>query len=93
MNEILPLTAGLVAGILMGGLAPRLRLRYAVVVAVVIGVLATVISGEYVVSWGFLLFDIPLAALATMLGLTISRAVRLRAGAFLASTRATEPGS
>jgi hypothetical protein len=91
VNEIFPLTAGLVAGILLGGLAPRLRWRYAVVVAVVVGVLATVISGEYAVSWGFLLFDIPLAALATMLGLTMSRAVRLKAGELLGSTRASEP--
>ena len=45
---------------------------------VVLGVLATVVSGEYAISWGFLLIDVPLAAAATVVGLGISRALRRR---------------
>jgi hypothetical protein len=35
---------------------------------VALGVLATVVSGEFRVSWEFLLFDIPLVAVSAFLG-------------------------
>jgi len=42
-----------------------MRLWVAVLLSIVLGFLATVISGEYLLSWEFLLIDIPLVAIAT----------------------------
>ncbi len=78
MNEILPMVSGLIAGVMLGGLAPRLRLLFGAAAAVVLGTLATVISGEHLVSWGFLLVDIPLVGLFAVVGVLVSRAIRLR---------------
>jgi hypothetical protein len=46
--------------------------------SVVAGVLATVVSGEWRVSWAFLLIDIPLVAVSAVAGDLLSRRVVLR---------------
>jgi hypothetical protein len=46
------------------------------VASILLGTAATIVSGEYKVSWGFLLIDIPLVALSSLAGLTTVRIIR-----------------
>jgi len=39
-------------------------------------VLATVVSGEYLISWSFLLIDIPLVAVSSAAGLFVTHRLR-----------------
>ena len=78
MHELFPIAAGLVVGVALALIAPRLRLWLGVPASVVLGIVATVISGEYQIGWEFLLIDIPLVAVSSVLGLTVARAVRAR---------------
>jgi hypothetical protein len=80
MTEIFPIVSGLVAGGLLGGFVPwkRRRLLLGMAAAVVLGVMATIVSGEYLVSWGFLLVDIPLVGICSIVGFRISRSARVR---------------
>jgi hypothetical protein len=66
MQELVPALSGLVIGVLLGLLRPSLRWPLGGSLIVVCGVLATVASGEFHVTWGFLVVDIPLVALSTM---------------------------
>ncbi len=77
MTELLPIVSGLVAGLVLGLARPRVRLPLGVAAALGLGLLATVVSGEFRVSWGFLLLDVPLVALSSATGLVL--ATRLRA--------------
>jgi hypothetical protein len=83
MNEIFPMAAGLVCGVLLGTLTARRRIVVGLTVSVVAGVLATVVSGEWRISWAFLLIDIPLVAVFSACGVVLSRKAVLR--------RATSP--
>jgi uncharacterized membrane protein YccC len=76
MNELLPLVSGLIVGLALGLLAPRLRFLTGAIAAVVLGTLATVVSGEFKLSWAYLLIDIPLVAVASVGGLLAGRLVR-----------------
>jgi hypothetical protein len=78
MHEFFPIAAGLLVGVALALIAPRLRLWLGALLAVVLGIAATVISGEYKIGWEFLLIDIPLVAVCSVLGLTVARAVRAR---------------
>lgn len=78
MNELFPIAAGLVCGVLLGSLTARRRLVVGLTFSVVAGVLATVVSGEWRISWAFLLVDIPLVAVSAVAGDLLSRAVVLR---------------
>ena len=80
MNEMFPILSGLVAGALLGGFVPwkRQRLLFGMVAAAILGAIATIVSGEYLVSWGFLFVDIPLVGICSIVGFRISRSVRLR---------------
>ena len=81
MNELLPVASGIVLGAIVPYLHPGLQLWIVAVLAILLGAIATVASGEFSVSWGYLLVDIALAvgsALASMrlahkLGWTPSR--------------------
>jgi hypothetical protein len=66
MNEVFPLLGGLVIGLLYrrGNLHPIA----AVVAGLAVAVTATVISDEYLISWGFLLVDIPLVLVSAAIG-------------------------
>lgn len=79
MNELFPISAGLAVGVVLALVAPRLRLGYGAVTALVLGTLATIVSGEYQIGWEFLLIDIPLVAISSVVGLTAVRGVRARA--------------
>ena len=78
MQEFLPITAGLVSGLLVGSLSSRSRPAAGLVLSIVLGFLATVLSGEWRISWPFLLVDIPLVAGCAVLGFLASRAATLR---------------
>ena len=68
MEEILPIVSGFLVGALAHRLRPSLRLIATVPIGIAFGVLATVLSGEFQVSWSFLAIDIPLVALGAAVG-------------------------
>lgn len=68
MNEVVPILGGLVAGMLLHLLPVRFRVLAGIMAALGVGFAATVITGEYKVSWEFLLFDVPLASLCLVGG-------------------------
>ena len=78
MNELFPIVSGVVVGIALGGFMPQLRLLLGIVAAVVLGIIATIISGEYLISWEFLLIDIPLVGICSAAAVLVSRTARKR---------------
>lgn len=78
MHELFPLFCGLLLGVGLGALRPGIRLPVGAALSVALGVLATVVAGEFEISWGFVLIDIPEVALAAFLGLTAVRQLRPR---------------
>lgn len=80
MHELFPFASGLLLGAVLGALRPSIRAPVGAAAAIALGVLATVISGEFRVSWEFLLFDIPLVAVSAYLGLMVARRVRAGRG-------------
>ena len=78
MTELFPIVAGLVCGMVLGSLTARRRVLVGLAFSVVAGVLATVVSGEWRISWAFLLIDIPLVAVSAAVGDLLSRSVVLR---------------
>ena len=84
MNELLPITLGLASGVLIGSLTTRRGVAAWLVLSVLLGVAATVLTGEWRVSWAFLLIDIPLVAVAAVIGHLAARRV---AGRRLADRR------
>jgi hypothetical protein len=72
VEELLPVASGLLIGLILGLLRPPLRVLIGVVLIIAFGVLATVVSGEYVISWAFLLIDIPLVAVSAAAGLFVT---------------------
>ena len=76
MQELLPIACGVLVGALAGGMKPSLQLPFVAVLAALLGTVATVVSGEFRASWGFLLVDIPLVALSAVLTLTFVRLLR-----------------
>jgi hypothetical protein len=79
VEELVPVASGLLIGLILGLLRPSLRVPIGVVLIIAFGVLATVVSGEYLISWSFLLIDIPLVALSAAASLFVMH--RLRWGA------------
>lgn len=69
MNEIFPIAGGVLLGAALGAFPPRLRIRIGAPLAVLLGTLATVLSGEFRLSWAFLLVDVPLVVSAAAIGL------------------------
>ena len=78
MTELFPIVAGLLCGLVLGSLTARRRVLVGLAFSVVAGVLATVMSGEWRISWAFLLIDIPLVAVSAVVGDLLSRSVVLR---------------
>ena len=78
MQERFPVVSGVVLGIVVAGLRPSLRLWVGVLLAAVLGLCATVLSGEFEVSWDYLLVDIPLVAVSAGLSFTLARMAFLR---------------
>ena len=78
MTEFFPVLAGLVCGVLLGSLTVRRPLLVGAVFSVLAGILATVLSGEWRISWEFLLIDIPLVGVSALVGDLAARSVVLR---------------
>jgi hypothetical protein len=77
MDELFPMVTGLVVGALLGFIRPSIRFWVGALLAIIFGVLATVISGEFQLSWGFLLIDIPLVAISAIAGMSAMRYLRV----------------
>jgi hypothetical protein len=53
---------------------PALRRRHLTwLTAVICGLAATILSGEFRVSWGFVLVDVPLVAVSCQVGILLHR--------------------
>jgi uncharacterized membrane protein (UPF0136 family) len=78
MQELFPLACGLLLGGILGYVRPAVRPSLGGALAVLLGVLATVVTGEFRLSWGYVLVDIPLVACAAVLGLMVVRRLRTR---------------
>ena len=76
MSELLPIFSGLCLGSLLVLVRPGTRPAVAVAASIVLGTIATVVSGEFRISWGFLLIDIPLVAFSTSIGFFVTRRLR-----------------
>jgi hypothetical protein len=76
MQELFPIVSGLFVGSLLGLLRPSVRVPVGAVLIVTFGVLATVVSGEFMISWAFLLIDVPLVAVSTAVGLVVVHRLR-----------------
>ena len=73
MDELFPLASGLLVGLLLGTLTARHRALVWIIASAVLGAAATFLSGEWRMSWGFLLVDIPLVAGSAVLAYMTSR--------------------
>jgi hypothetical protein len=74
VTELFPVVAALVAGTLLARAFSGTRSRVLIVLAAVaIGASATVLSGEWLQSWAFLLVDIPEALVAAFVGVLVCR--------------------
>ena len=73
MQELMPIGCGLLLGGGLGFVRPSIQLRLGVGLAVALGACATVVTGEFQVSWDYLLVDIPLVALAAIAALVTVR--------------------
>lgn len=79
MQEILPISAGVVVGLICWRIASlRLRTAALVILSVVFGFLASLLTGELALTWGFLLIDIPLVFLVAV-GTTLLASYLVRA--------------
>ena len=74
-NEFFPVVAGILIGLVMGGITARRRPWAWLALTVLFGLAATVLSGEYKISWEYLLIDIPLVAGASVVAFVASRAL------------------
>jgi hypothetical protein len=72
MIELFPVILGIIFGVLIGRVrARRSRAVLSVAAVFVSGTAATMLSGEFVVSWIYLLLDLGEAALGLALGFVI----------------------
>ena len=76
VEELLPVASGLVIGLILGLLRPSLRMPVGLISIIAFGVLSTVVSGEYLISWSFLLIDIPLVAVSVAASLFVTHRLR-----------------
>jgi hypothetical protein len=76
VEELLPVASGIIIGSILGLIRPSARVPVGAILIVTFGVLATVVSGEYLISWSFLLIDIPLVALSAAASLFVTHRLR-----------------
>ncbi len=79
-GELFPVACGLLVGAILGLIRPSIRLWIGALLALACGLAATIVSGEFEVSWGFLLIDIPLVAISATVSLLIARRAARRIG-------------
>jgi hypothetical protein len=71
--ELLPASIGFVLGALLNRLRSPYRLWIGIALVPILAASATVLSGEFQISWAFLLVDIPLVSVATCAGFVAFR--------------------
>jgi len=76
MNEWFPIAMGAAVGLILGYATGRLRVMAGIVLSVVLGICATVATGEWRISWAFLLIDIPLVAVSAVITDLLGRRLR-----------------
>jgi hypothetical protein len=76
LTEVFPVLTGILIGIGLGWVRPQARLWLGSTLAILGGLLATIVSGEFRLSWAYLLIDIPLVAGASILALAVTRHAR-----------------
>jgi hypothetical protein len=75
MTEFQPVGLGLLLGLAVGTARPSIGRAQCAALAIALGVLASVVTGEVEVSWSYVLVDIPLVALAAVVGQLATRRV------------------
>ena len=75
MNEFLPVMSGLLLGAAVGYVRPERRLRVGIILGLLLAVTATVVSGEYLASWAFLLVDMVLVGVSAVVSFGAVRRV------------------
>ena len=81
MHEVFPVVAGMLLGFVALKIdSLSLRAFVVAVMSVLLGIVATIISGEALISWAFVLIDIPLV-LASAVGVIIATYAWNRRGA------------
>jgi hypothetical protein len=73
VEELVPLSFGFLLGGVLGFVRTSLRIPVGAALAVTLGVTATVVTGEATISWAFVLIDIPIVAVAAVVGLLVGR--------------------
>jgi hypothetical protein len=77
MDELVPVILGAALGALIWrGTGGRMRLALSILAVLVSGAAATVLSGEYVESWIYLLLDLGEAAFGLAIGFVIAHKLR-----------------
>jgi hypothetical protein len=79
MHELFPIAAGLVLGASMRQIPSSMRRQLVVALIGVIAFLAFLLSGEFLLSWGFLLIDLGGTTLAAASGNLAARSLSDRA--------------
>jgi hypothetical protein len=74
-SEIFPVVSGLLLGTLLGGVTPRSRKGIGVPIVLLLAFLATVLSGEFRISWGFVLVDLPLVSIPALAAFVLQQRV------------------
>ena len=83
MWEFVPLAAGVLVGLVLGRVRPDARLGVLVVGAVSGGLAATFVSGEFRVSWAFVLLDVTAAGASALCTQALVSRLRTRRHASL----------
>lgn len=73
MTEIVPVVLGACSGLLIGRITARYGWWPWLFVAVGLGFAATVLTGEWRLTWAYLLIDIPLVAVSSVAVFTATR--------------------
>jgi hypothetical protein len=75
--ELFPAASGLLLGVVIGFVRPAHRLRVAMFAAILLGGVATIASGEFRLSWGFVAIDAAIVATSAAFGFVLGRAATL----------------
>jgi hypothetical protein len=75
MDEIFPILGGAFLGLALSFLPPGARWWGAIPI-VLLGTAATILSGEFRLSWEFLLVDIPLVGIACVAAMAVAGKMR-----------------
>jgi hypothetical protein len=68
MEELVPIGFGFLLGAALSQVRSSLWVPVGLPLAIALGFAATAVTGEAAISWAFVLIDIPLVALAALLG-------------------------